>query len=158
MNRGATVTVVCTIKPSFFPNGMVLTSMSRSEGEVLVPSLHQVRTQELQGELDEPPHLITAIRCHHCLSMTERDTAVQVCHDMLTIDGTFVNLDSVRPLTDSGVDIGLRKWGSFQVRTGKSQEERRDHLARYDMEYFPITIKEHSGVLRGIGFRTVEPL
>lgn len=137
---------------------MLEQARSRLKGEERVRFLRPLRTQDLQDELDETPDLITAIQCHHYLTKVERERAVQICHDMLAWDGTFITFENVRPLTDAGIDIGLRNWGLFQSRYGRSQEEIGSHLKRFDKEYFPITFEEHIELLRGTGFRSVELL
>jgi tRNA (cmo5U34)-methyltransferase len=39
---------------------------------------------------------------------------------------------------------------------GKSQEEVDKHLARFGVEYFPITIEDHLKLLKETGFKNVE--
>lgn len=137
---------------------MLEVARDRFKGEERVRFLRPLRTQDLRGELDETPDLITAIQCHHYLTRVERERAVQTCHDLLARDGTFITFENVRPLTDMGIDIGLRNWSFFQSRNGRSQEEIVSHMARFDKDYFPITIEEHIEMLRGIGFHSVELL
>ncbi|MCQ6963837.1 class I SAM-dependent methyltransferase [Methanolobus chelungpuianus] len=113
-------------------------------------------TQEFSGKLDEKPDIITAIQCHHYLSRRERARAVRVCHELLRDGGIFITFENIRPLTEEGVAVGKRYWGSFQLAQGRSEEETEQHLERFGTEYFPITVEEHLELLRETGFRSVE--
>lgn len=113
-------------------------------------------TQEFSQKLDEQPDAITAIQCHHYLSREGRAKATGVCYDLLKEGGVYVTFENIRPLTEEGIFIGKRYWGSFQLAYGRTEEEIKEHLERFDMEYFPITVEEHLKLLRETGFRTVE--
>jgi tRNA (cmo5U34)-methyltransferase len=54
--------------------------------------------------------------------------------------------------------LGKKNWGRFQAGCGKSSMEVEAHLARFDKEYFPITVEEHLELYREVGFTTVEVL
>jgi len=71
--------------------------------------------------------------------------------------GLYITFENIRPLTEEGVDIGKRYWENFQLAQGKDPEEVQNHLARFDVEYFPLTVEEHLKLLRKTGFRIVEP-
>jgi len=113
-------------------------------------------TQELSGEPEEEPDVITAIQCHHYLDRENRRKAVRVCHELLRDGGIFITFENIRPLTEEGIALGKRYWGSFQKACGRSDEETEQHLERFGTEYFPITVEEHLALLRETGFRTVE--
>jgi tRNA (cmo5U34)-methyltransferase len=98
-------------------------------------------TQEFSQELDEKPDVITAIQCHHYLNREERVRATSVCYDSLKAGGIYITFENTRPLTDEGIAIGKRYWGSFQMSRGRNEEEIRKHLERFDKEYFPIIIR-----------------
>jgi tRNA (cmo5U34)-methyltransferase len=115
-------------------------------------------TQNFSQKLDKKPDIITAIQCHHYLSPEDRIKAVQVCYDLLNEDGAFVTFENIRPLTSQGIDIGKEYWKNFQLSCGKDIGEIDQHLARFDQEYFPITLEEHLSLLRNAGFKTVEVL
>jgi len=57
-----------------------------------------------------------------------------------------------------GTEIGKRRWGRFQKANGRTVTDVEAHLARFDTEYFPITVEEHLDLLRRSGFETVELL
>lgn len=115
-------------------------------------------TQEFSLGPEEKPDIITAIQCHHYLGLEDRVKATKVCHDLLKEGGVFITFENIRPFTEEGITIGKQYWGNFQLAMGKTQEEVDKHLARFDMEYFPITVEEHLSLLRETGFRTVEIL
>lgn len=115
-------------------------------------------TQEFSWEHGEKPDIITAIQCHHYLSVEDRVKATKVCYDILKEGGVYITFENIRPLTEEGIIIGKQYLGNFQLSMGKNQEEVDKHLARFDMEYFPITVEAHLKLLRETGFRTVEIL
>ncbi len=102
--------------------------------------------------------VVTAIQCHHYLDHGGRRAAVAVCFDRLRPGGIFVTSENVRPLSFAGLELGLRYWACFQERAGKSPSEVAAQLARFDREYFPITLEEHLRLYREAGFVAVEVL
>ena len=44
----------------------------------------------------------------------------------------------------------------YQLSKGKDAEAVKDHMKRFDSEYFPITVEEHLKLLKACGFQTVE--
>ena len=123
-----------------------------------VKFLNPSTTQEFQEKLENKPDIITAIQCHHYLSSEDRIKAIEVCYDNLKENGIFVTFENIRPLTKKGIEIGKSYWKNFQLEHGKDEEEINQHLARFDVEYFPITIEDHLAILRDTGFSTVEVL
>ena len=113
-------------------------------------------TQELSQELEGKPDVITAIQCHHYLRHEDRARATSVCYNLLKEGGIYVTFENTRPLTEEGITKGKRYWGSFQLSRGRTEEEVKKHLERFDKEYFPITVEEHLILLRETGFKTVE--
>jgi tRNA (cmo5U34)-methyltransferase len=113
-------------------------------------------TEEFSQELEEKPDVITAIQCHHYLSLEDRARATRVCCDLLKEGGIYITFENTRPLTEEGISTGKRYWGSFQMSHGRSEEEVKKHLERFDKEYFPITVEEHLKLLRETGFKVVE--
>ena len=131
-------------------------SRGKLEGQERVSFLRPECSQELNRLVDREPDLITAVQCHHYLSKEERKRAVAACYDMLSADGTYITFENVRPFTERGIEIGMRRWERFQTENGKTGAEAKAHIARFDNEYFPITVEEHLELFRGAGFRTVE--
>ena len=100
-------------------------------------------TQNFSQELEEKPDVITAILCHHYLHRKDREKATNVCYELLEEGGVYITFENIRPLTEEGVDIGKRYWANFQLAQGKDPREVESHLARFDVEYFPLTVDEH---------------
>ena len=107
---------------------------------------------------DDTFDVITAIQCHHYSDRGSRKDAIDNCFRMLRPNGIFVTFENILPLSETGIEIALRRWGSFQTGCGKSPQEVEDHLKRFNKEYFPITILEHIDLLKGAGFAVVEIL
>jgi tRNA (cmo5U34)-methyltransferase len=135
---------------------MLEQARSKLEGQERVRILRPTCSQELNGLVNQKPDLITAIQCHHYLSKAERKRAVSACYAQLSADGAYITFENVRPFTDRGIEIGMRRWERFQTENGKTEAEAKAHIARFDNEYFPITVEEHLELYRGAGFRTVE--
>ena len=102
--------------------------------------------------------VITAIQCHHYLNRKSRKSAIKNCFRMLNPNGVFITFENILPLSETGVQIALKRWGGFQMARGKSREETENHLKRFNNEYFPITISEHIDLLKEAGFVSVEIL
>jgi tRNA (cmo5U34)-methyltransferase len=138
--------------------GMLDIAKARLSGEERVRFLRPLRTQDLPGEVGETPDIITAVMCHHYLSIEEREKAVRVCHDLLPPGGAFVTFENIRPLTAMGKAVGMKSWSKYQMEKGRTKGEVETHMARFDTEYFPITVEEHLALLRRTGFSDVELL
>ena len=102
--------------------------------------------------------VITAIQCHHYLSREERDMAVHACYSLVQDDGFFITSENIRPFSREGIARSLWYWGAFQRWAGRSGGEVRDHLGRFDQEYFPITVTEHLQCCHDAGFSIAEIL
>ncbi|WP_292465754.1 class I SAM-dependent methyltransferase [Methanolobus sp.] len=131
-----------------------LSSLPREQLVFLEPS----PTQGFSGITGERPDIITAIQCHHYLSREERVEAIDVCYRLLKDDGIFITFENIRPFTDSGIAIGKNYVRNFQLSLGKEPGDIEKNLARFDVEYFPITVEEHLKLLREAGFKVVELL
>jgi tRNA (cmo5U34)-methyltransferase len=102
--------------------------------------------------------LITAIQCHHYLDNATRKLAVERCFSLLKPGGVFITSENIRPSSRDGVSIGLRYWGRFMEKSGKTREEITAHMLRFDTEYHPLTIAEHHELYHTVGFPVVELL
>ena len=118
--------------------------------------LPQVSTQEINLGDNEKPDVITSIQAHHYLSMEDRVKATLKCHDLLKEDGIYITFENICPLTKKGIEIGKEYWKQFQISSGKSNEVAAEHIKRFGVEYFPITIQQHLSLLNNCGFRVVE--
>ncbi len=102
--------------------------------------------------------VVTAIQVFHFLHEDGRRAALARCRRALRENGLFISFENFAPFTDTGTKVSLEKWRRYQMAQGKSAEESAGHIARYGVEYFPITVEEHLRLLRDCGFRTVEIL
>ena len=100
--------------------------------------------------------VITAIQSHHYLSKTKREKATKTCYSLLKDKGLYITFENVRPFSKKGIEKGKQYWSDFQLSKGKDAEAVKDHMNRFDSEYFPITVEEHLKLLKVCGFQTVE--
>ncbi len=106
--------------------------------------------------LSNPADVITSIQSHHYLSTDERYKAVKACYNNLNENGIYVTFENICPFTEKGTEIGKEYWKKFQISKGKTVEDAENHIKRFDVEYFPITVEEHLSLLRKSGFSVVE--
>ncbi|MCX7781884.1 MAG: class I SAM-dependent methyltransferase [Negativicutes bacterium] len=114
-------------------------------------------TEELEfaaGSFD----IITAILAHHYLDAATRRAVTAKCWRMLNPGGVYITFETIRPRSELGLKTGLEIWRRAQIRGGKSDDAAHKHIKRYGVEYFPITLAEHIGVLEEAGFAAVEVL
>ena len=121
-----------------------------------VSFLESSATQEIILPGGKKPDVITAVLCHHYLQEKGRVEATRKCFELLKPGGLFITFENIRPLTSLGTDIGKTNWGNFQIAAGKSIAEAENHIQRFGVEYFPITVEQHLALLRGSGFKVVE--
>jgi tRNA (cmo5U34)-methyltransferase len=121
-----------------------------------VQYLPPVTTQNITLSLSLRPDVITAVQSHHYLNREERVAATEVCYELLPEGGIFITFENIRPFTEQGIISGKRNWSNYQISRGKSEEQVRKHIERFDSEYFPITVEDHLQLYRECGFRVVE--
>jgi len=102
--------------------------------------------------------IITAIQSHHYLGEDERRRAVRNCFRMLKPSGMFITFENIKPLSEAGIRLGLKRWAKYQRHRGKTAAAVEGNIARFGKEYFPISILDHLELLRSIGFLHVEVL
>ncbi|MBI3753138.1 MAG: class I SAM-dependent methyltransferase [Deltaproteobacteria bacterium] len=110
----------------------------------------------LSGKVLDKPQVITAIQCHHYMDAEQRKKATVACFEILEQGGMYITFENVRPVTRDGREIGLDRWGSFQLSQGLNKEVCRRRRKRFDKAYFPITVTEHLYLLADCGFRSAE--
>lgn len=126
-------------------------------GQQRVTVLPPLRSEELTSSLrDESYQVLTAIQCHHYLSTERREQAVKSCYKMVDYGGVFICSENITCATDKGTQIGLERWGSWQRDAGRSLSDVQNHLKRFKVDYFPITVVQHLKLLESVGFQTVE--
>jgi tRNA (cmo5U34)-methyltransferase len=127
-----------------------------SENSSHTTFLKPAATHELADQLTVRPDVITAIQAHHYLSAPERVKATEVCYQLLNTDGIFITFENISPMTETGINIGKKYWGEYQLDKGKSEEQVSSHLSRFGKEYFPITVEDHISLYKSCGFKVVE--
>ena len=108
--------------------------------------------------LASPVDVVTAIMSHHYLTEAQRGIATANCFAALTPGGVYVTVETIRPFSATGTEVGLARWRQHQLTSGKPVEEVDKHISRYGVELLPITIEQHLALLRQVGFSTVEIL
>ena len=110
-----------------------------------------------QLDHEERFDVVTAIQSHHYYSdKSLRELAVKNCFRALKKGGLFICFENTAPFTVQGKDILLRRIEDFGLKAGRTPDEVKAHSARYDTEYFPITIAEHLELLENTGFSCAE--
>lgn len=100
--------------------------------------------------------VVTAIQSHHYFDRATRERAVLNCFNALKSGGIFICFENTAPFSEIGKDIILKRMETFQLKAGRTIEEVKAHSARYNQEYFPLTISEHLELLRKTGFKAAE--
>ena len=100
--------------------------------------------------------VVTAIQSHHYFDKATRETAVKNCFKALKSGGIFICFENTAPFTECGVNNMLKRLEDFEIKAGRTPEEVKSHSARYNREFFPITIKEHLELLEKTGFAVAE--
>jgi tRNA (cmo5U34)-methyltransferase len=100
--------------------------------------------------------VVTAMLCHHYMEPTARLAAVRSCYEILEPGGVLIVVENVDGESMQGREIGLRRWGEYQLLAGREPEAVDQHLARFGAELKPIKITEHFAVFRQAGFTTPE--
>ncbi|MFA6679681.1 MAG: class I SAM-dependent methyltransferase [Candidatus Methanomethylophilaceae archaeon] len=103
------------------------------------------------GTLD----VITAVLCHNYYDREGRRKATENCYRLLKKDGLYFTVEHIRQDTEGETDAALREWREFLIGNGRTPEEADAYLGRYDTVFFPITVREHTDLLRECGFRDV---
>ncbi len=122
----------------------------------MIGFLEPATTEGSFDNITESPDVITAIQCHHYLSLEERIKSIDVCCELLKKKGMFISFENIRPLTEKGTALSKIYLRDFQLSLGKDPHEVQRYLDRFDTEYIPITIEKHLEILRRSGFSTVE--
>ena len=118
--------------------------------------LSPVSSQDIKLDSNLKPDIITAIQAHHYLSIEERIKAKRNCYNLLNENGIFITFENISSTTKKGIEIGKEYWKSFQITSGKDSIAAENHIKRFGVEYFPITVQEHLCLLKNCGFKVVE--
>ena len=135
---------------------MLAQARARLSGKPRVTIMDPVDSRHLKTA--EPVDVVTAIQAHHYMKPAERTAATRNCRELLRRGGLFVTFENIKPATHEGSEIAKKIWSDFQISQGRSSAAVQDHLARFGVDYFPLTIEEHLQMLTDCGFRVVELL
>jgi tRNA (cmo5U34)-methyltransferase len=153
--------------PYFPQTSFILTDPSASmlkQAMIRMPGLPEKRIKYLSPTRSENldiykeemhPQVITAMLCHHYLQKPQRLRAAQVCCQLLDLNGLFITVENITPVTPHCISLGLERWKRFQVEHGRAKTVVEEHSKRFNTEYFPISIEEHLNLLRETGFKSV---
>lgn len=100
--------------------------------------------------------VVTAIQSHHYFDRETREQAVKNCFCALKSGGIFIYFENTAPFSETGTEIMLKRIETFGLQAGRTSEEVRSHSARYNHEFFPITISDHLALLKKTGFGSAE--
>ena len=100
--------------------------------------------------------VVTAIQSHHYFDRATREKAVNNCFKALKPDGIFIYFENTAPNSEIGKDILLSHLERFELEAGRPYDDVKAHSARYNKEFFPITIGEHLELLDKVGFKAAE--
>lgn len=67
----------------------------------------------------------------------------------------YICFENVIPKDEEIKSFELLRWGSYQQRHGKTEEEAKVHIARCGVHYFPLTVNQHMELLKEMGFRKI---
>ncbi len=99
--------------------------------------------------------VVTAIQAHHYMHEEERRKATECVYNSLVNGGIYITFENVIPEDEELKKSELLRWGRYQQRHGKTEEEAREHNARCGVNYFPLTVDQHIRLLKEIGFAKV---
>ena len=100
--------------------------------------------------------IVTAIQSHHYFDKSTREKAVKNCFNALKPNGIFIYFENTAPFSEIGKDIMLKHLENFELQVGRTPEEVKSHSARYNQEFFPITLNDHFELLHKVGFQVSE--
>lgn len=100
--------------------------------------------------------VVTAIQVFHYFHKEDRIEAIKKCFRALKPGGIFITFENLKPDSPLMEKLSLERWKRFQMSQGKRKEECEQHIARYNKNYFPVTLQEHKDLMRTCGFGIVE--
>ena len=115
-----------------------------------------VGTENITPEGIKQPDVITAIQSHHYLDAGMRQVATQRCINLLAPGGIYVTFENIRPYSEEGVEIALKRWTRYQLSQGRDEKSVVEHRQRFNKAYFPISVEGHTKLLKKCGFRVAE--
>jgi len=136
--------------------GMLEIAAERFSGEPLVRILEPLASEMLPQELSGQADVVSAMFCHHYQRPEARQASVKACFRCLKEGGVYITAGHCLSDSDEGRAMIRREWRRFQEERGRTEEEIDSHFARFGEQLFPLTLEEHTTLLKGCGFRIVE--
>lgn len=126
------------------------------ENKFSVPNIKFIK-KSIQDLLHkEEFHVITTIQINHYLKWEDRILAIRNCYNALKQNGVFITVENFAPSNEIIKNIFLERWKQHQIKNGKSEEESEQHINRYGVDYYPISIQDHITIMKQCGFQLVE--
>jgi tRNA (cmo5U34)-methyltransferase len=104
---------------------------------------------------DNQFQVVTAIQAHHYMKNEERKEALANIYQALQAGGIFIAFENIIPDSEILKALELERWGKYQLRMGKSEQEVETHKSRCGQNYFPLTVQEHIKLLTDSRFQYV---
>lgn len=86
----------------------------------------------------------------------ERKEATERIYKALRSGGLYITFENCAADNKRLIQLELKRWGEYQAARGKTKEEVDAHLARYNVNYFPITMEAHLQLLKEVGFHDIQ--
>ncbi|MDE7433162.1 MAG: class I SAM-dependent methyltransferase [Lachnospiraceae bacterium] len=102
--------------------------------------------------------VVTAIQVNHYFHKEQKIDVLRKCNSALKHSGIYIGFENFMPYTEYGKHLALEKWKSYQICQGRTAKECQEHINRFGVGYFPITIPEHIEILNLAGFDAAEIL
>lgn len=99
--------------------------------------------------------VVTAIQSHHYMNQADREQATKNVYQALHKGGIYILFENTVPESQEVKAFELQRWGKYQLEHGKSELEVQEHMARCEINYFPLTVKQHIDLLDSCGFKNV---
>ena len=106
------------------------------------------------GEFD----VVTSIQVNHYFHKQQKIEVLKKCYSALKHNGIYIGFENFMPYTERGTRLGLERWKSYQLCQERGPKECQEHLNRFGVDYFPITISEHLENMNRAGFDVAEIL
>lgn len=126
------------------------------ENKFSVPNIKFIKKSIQELLYKEEFHVITTIQVNHYLKWEDRILAIRNCYNALKQNGVFITVENFAPSNEIIKNIFLERWKQCQIKNGKSEKESEQHINRYGVDYYPISIQNHITIMKQCGFNLVE--
>lgn len=109
-------------------------------------------------EFSDKYDIVTSIMVNHYFNETVRERVILNCYKALKNGGVLFSFENFAANTDFGKSMQLKRWKRYQISNGKSENEAENHINRYGVNYFPITISGQLDILKKCGFNKCETI